>query len=150
MNANQTGEMVVLVAEDEDNDFYLLQRALQLADTKVRVERATDGLEALRYLRGEAEFADRDKYPAPKIVLLDLKMPRMTGMEVLHWIKDNPMHKVTPTVVLSSSMQPHDVQSAYELGANTYFLKPTKFDDLIDLCRTILRYWSYGVKPQVK
>jgi CheY-like chemotaxis protein len=148
MNTTTGGEMVVLVAEDEDNDFFLLERALRRADSKVRVQRATDGLDALHYLKGEAEFADRDKYPAPKIVLLDLKMPRMTGMEVLHWIKDNPKHKVTPTVVLSSSMQSHDVQSAYELGANTYFLKPTKFDDLVELCRTILNYWSYGIKPQ--
>jgi CheY-like chemotaxis protein len=149
MNQYPSRDMTVLIAEDEENDFHLFERAFHRASSEVRVHRAKDGVEALHYLKGEGEYADRAKFPVPHIVVLDLKMPRMTGMEVLHWIKMNPKHRVTPTLVLSSSIQSSDVQSAYEHGANTYFLKPTKFETLVELCSVIIAYWKFGIKPKM-
>jgi CheY-like chemotaxis protein len=142
-------EIIVLVAEDEDNDFFLLDRALRTSIPGIRVHRVRDGGDAIDYLKGEGQFADRQQFPVPHVVMLDLKMPGTTGMEVLQWIRDNPRYRVIPTLVMTSSHQPRDVQQAYHLGANTYFVKPGRFDALVDLCRQIGGYWKYGEKPRL-
>ena len=141
--------MTVLVAEDEESDFMLLERALRKAGAQVQVRWARNGVEAIQYLKGEGDFADRARYPFPDVVMLDLKMPEATGIDVLHWIRGNPQCRVIPTLVMSSSQQPDDVQQAYELGANTYFMKPGSFEALVDLCRHIASYWRHGIKPRV-
>src|SRR4051812_21729962 len=117
--------IAALVAEDDDYDFLLLERALLASHSKISVQRARDGVEAKEYLVGEGKFSDRRQHPIPDIVLLDLKMPRMSGFDLLEWIHANPEHAVIPTVVMSNSKQDQDVQRAYRLGANTYFLKPS-------------------------
>lgn len=143
-------EIHVLIAEDEDSDFLLLQKALRQTDVPWAIHRVTDGLEALNYLRGDGPYADRTQHPIPQVVVLDLKMPRMTGMELLEWIKENPSYRVIPTLIMSSSQQELDVQKAYEFGANTYFVKPTNFQALVSLCRQIAGYWEHGVKPRLE
>lgn len=142
-------DITVLVAEDEESDFYLLDRALRKSIAGIRVCWVRDGVDAIRYLKGEGQFADRRQFPVPHVVMLDLKMPGMTGLEVLQWIRDNPSYRVIPTLVMSSSQQAADVQQAYQLGANTYFVKPSDFQTLVDLCKQIGTYWNYGVKPKI-
>src|SRR3954469_3388908 len=143
-------DITALVAEDDDYDFLLLERALRLSNARIRVKRARDGAEAKEYLLGEAPFDDRKTYPVPNIVLLDLKMPRMSGFDFLEWIHANPGYAVIPTVVMSNSKQEKDVQRAYGLGANTYFLKPSDFQELTEVCRMIGTYWSVATIPDPK
>jgi CheY-like chemotaxis protein len=146
----QQDDITALVAEDDDNDFLLLERALVSVNSGMRVIRARDGVEAKDYLAGVDEFSNRQAFPVPDIVILDLKMPRMSGFDLLEWIHANPGYAVIPTVVMSNSRQEQDVQRAYRLGANTYFLKPSVFRDLADTCRLIGTYWSQAAIPDSK
>ena len=141
--------ITVLIAEDEESDYLLLECALRKTNPEVNVQWVHDGVAAIHYLKGEGVFADRSRYPVPQVILLDLKMPGATGIEVLGWVRDNPRYRVIPTLVMSSSHQPTDVEKAYALGANTYFVKPTSFETLVDLCEKITGYWSYGIKPNI-
>src|SRR5439155_21926607 len=95
------------------------------------VQSVTDGDEALDYLEGKPPFSDRELYPVPRLVLLDLKMPRVSGFEVLSWVRADPALQVMPVVVLSSSSHDVDVRRAYQLGANSYVVKPVAFDSLV-------------------
>jgi CheY-like chemotaxis protein len=140
--------ITALVAEDDDADFMLLERALTHADTHIRVRRARDGVEAMEYMKGDGAFANRMKFPQPDLVLLDLKMPRMSGFDFLTWIHENPGYAVIPTIVMSNSQLLDDVQRAYRLGANTYFLKPSSFEELSELCEMIGHYWARAVIPE--
>lgn len=138
---------LILVVEDDDSDFFLLERAFRKNNIQNPIVRVKDGLDGLHYLQGTGDFTDRDKYPFPDVIILDLKTPRMSGMELLAWIRDHPDCRVIPTVIMSSSQQDVDVSRAYELGANTYFVKPTTFEDLIQLTNTIQDYWRRGARP---
>jgi CheY-like chemotaxis protein len=138
---------LILVVEDDDSDFFLLERAFRKNNIENPIVRVHDGLEGMHYLQGSGEYADRKKFPFPDVIILDLKTPRMSGLELLAWIKDHPECRVIPTVIMSSSQQDVDVARAYELGANTYFVKPTTFEDLIDLTNSIQDYWRKGAKP---
>ena len=141
--------LTVLVAEDEETDFTLLERALRRASASVDVQWVRNGIEAIQYLKGEGRYADRMRYPFPHMLVLDLKMPEATGLDVLRWLQDDDRYRVIPTVVMSSSQQPRDVQEAYQFGANTYFEKPGSFQELTDLCRYIALYWGHSIKPKV-
>ena len=145
MNPNYT----ILVVEDEDSDFYLLQRAFKKNDILNPIQRVKDGLEGLHYLQGAGDYADRAKYPFPEVIILDLKTPRMTGLELLAWIRDHPESRVVPTIIMSSSQQDQDIASAYELGANTYFVKPTDFQTLVQMIGSIHDYWLRGARPGI-
>jgi CheY-like chemotaxis protein len=109
-----------------------------------------DGQEAIEYLTGRGGFADRSKYPFPNVVITDLKMPRMSGFELLAWIHDHKEFCVIPTIVLSSSKHDKDVSRAYELGVNTYMVKPADFDMLGEMVRLIRDYWSMSIRPSLK
>jgi len=139
----------VLVAEDEESDFLLLERALKRSDERLKIYRVRDGVEGMEYIKGEGEFADRVRFPLPQMLIVDLKMPRMTGMEFLAWLRSEPSRRVIPTLMMSSSEQAADVRQAYELGANTYFLKPSDFRSLVELCKQIAAYWRHGIKPPI-
>jgi len=139
----------ILVAEDEESDFLLLERALRNSDDRIKVYRVRDGVEGMEYIKGEGVYADRGRFPLPQMLIVDLKMPRMTGMEFLAWLRAEPGRRVIPTLMMSSSEQAADVRQAYELGANTYFLKPSDFRSLVDLCQRISAYWSQGIKPPI-
>jgi DNA-binding response OmpR family regulator len=106
-----------------------------------------DGLEAIAYLNGEGAYANHDLYPFPEVLFVDLKMPRLSGLELLQWIRDHPNHKVIPTIIMSSSGQDSDIVKAYELGANTYMIKPTSFDELVRMVKLAHEYWAASVKP---
>ena len=140
MHTRQT----VLVAEDDENDALLLQRALIKADIHLFLKFVRDGQEAVEYLNGDAPFNDRDTNPLPQLLILDLKMPRLTGFEVLGWIRRQPGLKRLPVVVMSSSDLDEDVNRAYDLGANSYFVKPFDTESRDELAQKICGYWLKG------
>ncbi len=123
----------VLYAEDEDNDAYLMQRAFAKAGMMNPLHVVVDGPAAIRYLAGKDEYSDRTKYPLPCLLLLDLNLPRRSGLEVLEWVRGEPGFKDLPIIILTSSNQDRDIGAAYELGANGYLVKPASSDRLIEL-----------------
>lgn len=147
-----TTNELVLVAEDNPDDALLLRRALEKAGIAARVKIVADGEEMLLYLQGRGAYASRASSPLPSLIILDLKMPRKSGLEVLEWINENPDVAVVPTIVLSASNLEKDVRAAYNLGANTYFVKPTTFEELVDTMRMVENYWrkAMKVRPQEK
>jgi CheY-like chemotaxis protein len=146
MNRTMTPGELVLVAEDNPDDALLLRRAIDKAGISARVKIVSDGEEMLLYLQGRGAYANRVANPLPTLMILDLKMPRKTGLEVLQWINENPEVAVVPTIVLSASNLEKDVRAAYNLGANTYFVKPTTFEELVETMRTVEKYWRQAIK----
>ena len=137
---------LVLVAEDNPDDALLLRRALEKAGIRARVKVVGDGEELLLYLQGLGAYSNRALCPLPSLIILDLKMPRKTGLEVLEWLNTNRDIAIVPTIVLSASSLEHDVRSAYHFGANTYFVKPSTFDELVETMRTVELYWKKAMK----
>ncbi len=141
MNMGTVKIHLVLMAEDDDNDVFFLERAFKQAQIANPVHRVKDGEEALAYLKGEGQYSNREKFPLPHLMLLDLKMPRKNGFEVIQWVRQQPGLRRMPLVVLTSSKEDPDVNHAYELGANTYLVKPVKFDGLVEMMKTLNLYW---------
>ena len=108
-----------------------------------------NGLEAIAYMMGESHYSDRLKYPYPSFITTDLKMPGADGFAVLEHLKANPAWAIIPTVVLSSSEDPDDIRTAYLLGASSYHVKPTTFDELQSQLRIIYDYWMICRVPEV-
>jgi FOG: CheY-like receiver len=133
---------VILVVEDDPNDVLLIQRAFQKAGLKNELRTVRDGAEAIAYLKGDAQYARRDQFPLPFMILLDLKMPGTDGFEVLQWVRNAPHVRRSLVVVLTSSNQQVDVDKAYELGANSYLVKPVEFDQMVHLIQRFEVYWS--------
>ena len=131
----------ILLVEDEENDVMLLQRAFRRAGMVNPLQVVRHGDDAVAYLEGSGEYTDRAKYPLPVLVLLDLKLPRRTGLEVLEWVKGQTGVKKIPIVVLTSSKNDSDVDRAYELGANSYLVKPVSFETLLELVKSLELYW---------
>ena len=143
-------DYTILLVEDDENDAVLLRMAFERNGIVNPVQWVKDGLEAVAYLNGEGIYADRAKYPFPEVLLVDLKMPRMTGLELLAWINEHPEFRVIPTIVMTSSRQELDIESAYKLGANTYMTKPIAFDDLAKMVNLTHAYWAMSAKPRPK
>ena len=141
MESNQHSPRVVLYVEDDADDFALLKRASRKCGTPFSLQHAEDGDKAIAYLSGSGDYADRKEYPFPDLVLLDLRMPRLDGFEVLQWIRDNPATKTLPVVVLAGSSFRADIRRALELGANSYAAKPGKFEELQVLIDQIADVW---------
>jgi len=142
---------VILLAEDDPNDVLSVQRAFQRNYVANPVQVVRDGEEALAYLSGQAPFADRERHPLPVLLLMDLKMPRKSGLEVLAWVRHQPGLKRLPIIVLTSSNQSPDINRAYELGANSYLVKPAGFDSLLDLVKNLDMYWLIlNEKPELQ
>jgi CheY-like chemotaxis protein len=127
----------VLYAEDEENDVFLMQRAFRKAGVSNPLQTASDGADAIHYLQGAGDYADRERFPLPCLVLLDLNLPRNSGLEVLKWIREQPELKHLPVVILTSSNQHRDITAAYQLGANGYLVKPPSSEKLIELVSTL-------------
>ena len=141
---------VLLHVEDDPNDVLLLQRAFRKANAALAIQAVTDGDKAVAYLSGTEEYADREKYPLPAVILLDLKMPRKSGLEVLAWIRGEPKLRRLIVVIFTSSKHDEDVNKAYEIGANSYLVKPVGFDMLVDLAKMIQQYWiNMNEHPQL-
>ena len=141
MNSSRYCPQTVLYVEDEENDYALLKLAAKRCGTPFALQYAADGDQAIAYLNGAGAYADREEYPFPDLVLLDLKMPRLDGFEVIRWIRDNPLTKTLPVVVLAGSSFRADIRRALELGANSYAAKPAKFEELQVLIDQIADVW---------
>jgi CheY-like chemotaxis protein len=137
----------ILLVEDDPNDVWLVKHAFQSANISNPLRIVNDGQEAIDYLKGSGAFGDRGAFPLPKLVLLDLKMPRLNGFDVIGWMRQHYPWKLTPIIILSSSALPQDVNRAYELGANAYMVKPADYRALERLFRTIADFWNAGETP---
>lgn len=137
----------VLIIEDEEHDVDFLRRAFQRAGIKNPIQVVSDGEQAKDYLMAAGEFADRQKFPFPRIVITDLKMPHLSGLELLSWIRANPKYRVVPTIVLTSSVSQADVDLAFACGASAYFVKPVTFGELEQLAKVIWDYWRSSLLP---
>ena len=140
----------LLLVEDDPNDVLLIRRAFRKANLANPIHVASDGDMALAYLQGEGAYANRDAFPLPVLILLDLKLPRRSGLEVLQWLRQQPGLKRLPVVILTSSRETADINHAYELGANSYLVKPVAFDTLLEMVKTLNLYWMIlSEKPEV-
>ena len=140
----------ILLVEDNPKDVFLIQRALRKAEIVTPMQVVNDGDAAVEYLSGAIPYSDRATYPFPVLVLLDLKLPRRSGAEVLAWIRQQPTLKRIPVVVLTSSREYADINRIYDLGANAYIVKPPAFDQLVDIIKTLNLHWIiYNEKPQL-
>ncbi len=131
----------ILVAEDDENDVFLMRRAFAQAHSQAALQFVSNGEEALAYLRGNGLYAARDQFPFPALLLLDLKMPRKNGLEVLEVIRADPDLKTLTVVVFTASNQERDINLALGLGANSYLVKPSKPEALSSLLHRVEDYW---------
>lgn len=144
------GQLALLLAEDDENDVFLLRRALSEANIDNPLFVARDGQEAIDYLAGAGKFADREQHPLPCLFILDLKMPRKTGMEVLQWLRQQPALHALPVLILSSSAQRHDIDRAYALGANAFVVKPGGVQERAALAKVIKEFWlNFNQPPSI-
>jgi len=134
MSARKT----ILVADDDSNDAFLLKRAFAKAGITAQLDFVQDGEQAIQYLKANHRTAEN---PVPELLLLDLKMPRVSGFEVLEWIRRQPGLKRMLIIVLTSSDEPRDINRAYDLGANSYLVKPCDIQQLIGLAEYLNNYW---------
>jgi DNA-binding response OmpR family regulator len=142
-----TLQTIVLV-EDNADDVTLLRRAFQRAAIANPLQVIGNGEAARHYLAGEGAYANRTQYPLPTLMLLDLKLPRVSGFEVLAWLRSQPGLKRLVTVILTSSPQTADITRAYDLGANSYLVKPGTPHDLVALVHALHLYWiTYNATP---
>jgi CheY-like chemotaxis protein len=138
MNATHT---CVLHVDDDPGDSLLFSQACRKAEVSFRLQSVSDGETAIAYLSGADIYANRERYPLPVLVLLDLKMPRMNGFDVLAWIRGHAQFKSLPVVVFTASNQEEDIQRAYAGHANSYLVKPVGIHTLIDMVKLIDGYW---------
>jgi len=131
----------LLVAEDDENDVFFLQRAFQQAKVENPLHVVRDGQETIDYLSGDGKFSDRNLYPLPYLVILDLKMPGKNGLDVLRWLHEQPELRCLPVLVLTSSAQQADIEKAYELGANAFVVKPASLEKRVELAKLIGGFW---------
>jgi two-component system, response regulator len=135
-------QQVILLVEDNDDDAELTKRAFRQANIANPVFRVEDGVEALDYLLGRGKYATRDITNAPAVVLLDLNLPRLSGLEVLAALRSNELTKRQPVVVLTSSADEKDRLTAYHHHANSYVQKPVDYDRFVDAARQLGLYWT--------
>ena len=147
----QTGNFTVLLVENDLNDIFLVKRAFKMASLQTPLQIVTDGQEAMHYLRGEGKYSDRQAHPLPKLIVMDIKMPGLTGFEVLEWIKHDALLRRIPVIIVSSSESPEDINRAYELGANAYMIKPVDYRQVEHLFESITHYWGLEcAKPELE
>jgi len=133
--------MPILLVEDREDDVLLIKRAFEKAGIPQPVNVVRDGEEAKEYLAGQGRFSNRAEHPLPWLVLLDLKMPKVDGFQVLTWLRGVPELRAMIVVVLTSSEAVRDVNEAYRLGANSFLVKPLEFTNTVSLARLIRHYW---------
>jgi CheY-like chemotaxis protein len=131
----------ILHVEDDADDVLLFQHACQKAGLGCNLQTVRDGVEAIAYLCGADQFSDRQQHPLPELVVLDIKLPRVNGFEVLDWMRKEDRFRRLPVVVFSSSNHEADVNRAYDVGANSFLLKPVDFNALVEVARTLDHYW---------
>jgi CheY-like chemotaxis protein len=132
----------ILLAEDDPNDIVFLNKAFQKAGVPKPFRVLADGQDVMTYLSGEGEYADRSGHPLPTHLLLDLKLPRRSGLDILDWVRKDSRLSTLPVIVLTSSSQPQDRTRAEHLGVNGYFVKPVTQADLVKTVKRIATIWD--------
>ena len=140
----------VLYAEDEENDAFFLRRAFKTVEIPNPLIVVNDGQKAINYCQGEGDYTNRDEYPSPCLILLDLNMPKRSGINVLDWIRKESSMPTVPVIILTSSLQDSDIDLAYGHGANAYLVKPYKPDELIGMSQSIKEFWLNQNRTTVK
>jgi CheY-like chemotaxis protein len=141
----------ILLVEDNEDDALLVQRAFRKIGSAHPIRVLSHGEAAVDYLAGQGAYADRASHPLPALMLLDLKLPRRSGFEVLEWLRGQPGLRRLPVVVLTSSRESEDVGRAADLGANSYLVKPVEFDDLQEMVNTLRLYWlRLNERPELR
>ena len=143
MSANGT----ILLVEDDSTDVLLLRRAFVKTGVTNPIQVVTDGDEAVAYLSGQGDFGDRGRHPLPSLILLDIKLPRRSGLEVLTWMRQQPELRRLAVVMLTSSGEPSDISQAYDAGANGYHVKARGFEELLDLVDALKTFWLTWTEP---
>lgn len=131
----------ILLVEDDYDDVVLIRRAFERAGIDAQIKAVHDSADAVLYLQGKGIYADREEYPLPSLMLLDLKLPGGSGFDVLRWVRDRSGIRRLPIIVLTSSSADRDVNLAYDLGANSYVVKPLTFESLLELVKAVEMYW---------
>jgi CheY-like chemotaxis protein len=139
-NANKN-TMVILIADDDPEDRMLVKEALEESRLKNKMAFVENGEELLEYLQNRGKFSDKEAYPTPGLILLDLNMPKKDGREALREIKADPRLRIIPIVVLTTSKAEEDILKTYDLGVSSFISKPVTFSGLVDAMRTLSKYW---------
>ena len=131
----------ILLVEDEENDVFFMKYAFKEVGILNPLQVAQDGQQAIDYLSGRGDYADRARFPLPCLTLLDLKLPQVMGLEVLRWMREQPGLKTLPVIILTSSRLGPDIERAYELRANAYLVKPSSPPELREIAMGIKQFW---------
>ena len=131
----------ILLVEDNEDDVIFMKRAFKQAELLESLKVVKDGQEAIDYLSGANQFADRTTFPMPCLVLLDLKLPRKGGLEVLRWIREQPGLRSLVVLILTTSRERNDLEKAYELGGNGFLVKPPAYQQLAEMVKAIKGFW---------
>lgn len=145
--SRSSGDPVILLAEDNENDVLFFRRAFRDYSAGSIVHVVNDGEQAIEYLKGEGRYANRDEYPLPTLLLLDLKMPRNDGFEVLQWVRRQIDLRGLLVVVLTTSERIADINRAYQLGANSFLTKPLDLDEFRLMVQSLRTYWFNFNRP---
>jgi len=143
----QFNHHTILLAEDNDDDVLIMQSTFRKAAVPNPLQVVGDGEQAISYLKGQGQYSNRQQFPLPVVVLLDLNMPRKNGFEVLGWIRQEPNLKRTTVHILTASSRTVDVQRAFDLGANAYIIKPSKVDALVEMVKAWHTFSQYEAFP---
>jgi CheY-like chemotaxis protein len=139
----------ILLVEDNSTDVLLIRRAFEKAKLANPLKVVSDGDAVVEYLSGEGAYADRKHFPLPVLILLDLKLPRRSGIEVLQWLRGQETLRRIPVVMLTSSQHDRDINAAYDQGVNSYLVKPVLFDALTRMLQQVNLYWlMFNEKPR--
>jgi CheY-like chemotaxis protein len=146
----QNGNFKILLVDDSKDDAFFVEKALNESGMGQSLNIVESAEEAILYLTGTGRYSERSAFPFPTVILSDLKMPRMSGFELLRWVRQHPECGVIPTILFSSSAIEADVVEAYRLGANAYMVKPTVLEEFIDLLRLTCEYWTRCERPPAR
>lgn len=137
----------MLVAEDDEMARFFMKRAFDKMETKSNLRFVADGVQAIEYLDGRGKYANREEHPFPSVLVVDIKMPKLDGFQLLEWIKAHEKLKCMVVVVLTSSDEPVDINRAYALGANSYLVKTPLYPEFAELVKCMDMYWMKCNRP---
>jgi CheY-like chemotaxis protein len=146
MKELQPSRPVILLVDDNPHDVVLIRLAFRKVGIIDTIQLVKDGVEAMKYIKGEGPYRDQNHFPPPTLVLLDLKMPQTSGFEVLKWIREQKELENLVVVVMSGSKNDLDIKRAYALGATSYLVKPSKFEDLVKMMESLKEYCAKRYK----
>jgi CheY-like chemotaxis protein len=138
----------ILLVEDNADDVFFVKRAIKQAGIRSPLHVVSDGRQAIDYLQGAGTFSDRQNFPLPTVILLDIKLPEVSGLDVLRWIRSQPALRTLIVVMLTASSQTVDIDLSYQLGANSFLVKTASHADLVEMLKVVHDYWvKFNLPP---